>query len=190
MKEFNSQIEQRYLKKMVSELNHDSELNLGTYLSVCILETDRAIRIDNNEVVFIFNKNIYNGKDFMNDLSGLVSFIEVLKKNDLIFVHANPEILRKSEATLPENQGLTKDKLFQEKLNKFPENYGYWKIPTNLSEYVLEYIYQFVFIRPELIEYVNKKFRTPEQIRFRKTILWAWITAFIAFLGLLIALCK
>jgi hypothetical protein len=186
MREFNNKTEQDFLRQLISIQNHRIDINLGDYLAECILKTDRAIRIDNGEVALIFNRDTCDGETFIKDLAGFVSLIEVLKKNDLIFIHVNPEVLKNRETDLPLDCGLViAGSSF---LLKNDENYEYFKIPTTLSEYVLEYINQFVFIRHELIEYVNNKFCTSEQLRYTKTILWTKIAAVIAFGGLIIAL--
>lgn len=193
MKEFNSKVDKKYLQILYG-MSEDPELNLGTFLSDCIANNERYIKLNSREVTLLFNPKSDSEKKFTNDLATIISLIELLKKDGLIFVHVNPKILDNALSKTQDNnqpvegRGLTSDKLFQERIRQSPENYRGWILPTTLSGYILKYVNQFCYVRPELIDYIRNGFKTPEQLRFEKTIFWTRVTAFLAFVGLLIAL--
>ncbi|GGH48227.1 hypothetical protein IA57_04355 [Mangrovimonas yunxiaonensis] len=201
MKEFNNKTEREFLKILL-RMDEKIEVNLGTFLSKCILNNDRLIQLDNKKISLIFNFKKENELTFIKDLSIIISLIEILKDEKLIFTHINPEILNNrltKSATEPipkhiKEKGwvgvtaLTNDKEIQNKIQKNSTDYGKWELPTTLSSYILEYIDQFCYVRPELTEYINNGFNTPEQIRFQKTLFWTRIATVISFVGLLIAI--
>jgi len=201
MKEFNNKTEREFLRVLL-KMDEKIEVNLGDYLSQCVLNNDRLIQLDNKKIVLFFNIKKETELTFVKDLSAIISLIEILKDEKLIFTHINPEILNnklntsKTEPTpkqITEKGGvevlaITNDKYIQEKLLRNLTAYGKWELPTTLSGYILEYIDQFCYVRPELTEYINNNFSTPEQIRFKTTLLWTRIATFFAFLGLLIAI--
>jgi len=201
MKEFNSETERKYLRILL-KMNENIELNLGSFLSFCILENDRIIQLDERKVTLVLNIKNENERIFMNDLSIIVSLIETLKDEKLIFTHNNPEILKrtlskKSDKPLPYHlkkqgvnvaAGLTNDKDFQTKIFKNSSHYGKWELPTTLANYILEYVDTFCYVRPELVEYIENDFKTPEQLRFSKTLFYTQIASIIAFVGLIIAI--
>ena len=200
MKEFNSEIERNYLRILL-EMNNNIELNLGSFLSLCILQNDRIIQLDKGKVTLVLNIKEENERIFMKDLSIVVSLIETLKDEKLIFTHTNPEILlrtlnKRTEKPLPDHlkkqginvaAGLTNDDNFQTKIFKNPSHYGKWELPTTLANYILEYVDTFCYVRPELVEYIENDFNTPEQLRFSQTLFWTRIASIIAFIGLLVA---
>ncbi|WP_340077388.1 hypothetical protein [Leptobacterium sp. I13] len=189
MKEFNSKIERDFLK-ILSKIDKKSEVNLATYLSECILKNDRLIDIGNEKISLIFNTKKENVLTFMKDLTIIISLIEILKDEKIIFTHTNPRILKlTTEPTQKQNRinPLTNDKNIQNKIQNSTD-YGKWELPTTLSGYIFEYINEFCYVRPELTEYINNDFSTPEQIRFKKTLLWTRIATLISFVGLLIAI--
>lgn len=201
MKEFNSEIERNFLKILL-KMNKNIELNLGTFLSLCVLENDRIIKLDKGKVTLVLNIKNENERIFMSDLSVIVSLIETLKDEKLIFTHSNPEILnrtlsKRGEKPLSDKMkkdgvnvaaGLTNDKDFQKKVFKNPGHYGEWVLPTTLANYILEYIDTFCYVRPELVEYIENDFKTPEQLRFSKTLFWTQVASVIAFIGLIVAI--
>lgn len=201
MREFNNKTEQEFLL-ILNKMDENIEVNLGSYLGECVLKNDRLIQVDNKKISLIFNIKKENELNFIKDLSIIISLIEILKDEKLIFTHINPEILNNKlhqSATEPipediKNKGwvgvtaLTNDDNIQDKIQKNSTNYGKWDLPTTLSNYILEYIDEFCYVRPELTEYINNDFNTPEQLRFRKTLLWTRIATLISFLGLLIAI--
>lgn len=201
MKEFNNKKEREFLKVLL-KMDEKIEVNLGTFLSECILNNDRLIQLDDKKISLIFNFKKENELTFVKDLSIIISLIEILKDEKLIFTHINPEILNNrlnKSATEPipkhiKEKGwvgvtaLTNDKEIQNKIQRNSKDYGKWELPTTLSSYILEYIDQFCYVRPELTEYINNGFNTSEQIRFKKTLFLTRIATFISFIGLLIAI--
>ncbi len=197
MREFNNPKERAYLE-LLSEMSKNPELNLGNFVAKCILNKDRAVEIRNDEIIFFLKFTNDNEHVFINDLSGLTSLIEILKKDKLLFTHSNPRILQNkltdisSDHSEPHNGRialcLTNDDQFKVKILQSPSDYRQWVLPTTLSIYVPEYVNQFCYVRPELIDYIDNRFRTPEQLRFIQTICWTRIAAIISFMGLLIAL--
>lgn len=174
-------------------MNRDSNLNVGEFVAHCILSKDRAIQIGENEINFVLNVNDDSPGEFTKDLAGLISLVEVLKKDELLFIHSNPEILQKRSKEVlldhPKSLCLTNDDHIQEKIdNALPGNYRTWTLPTTLAGYIPEYVNQFCYVRPELIEYIDNGFYTPEQLRFKKTLFWTRAAAIVSFIGLLIAL--
>lgn len=201
MKEFNNTIERGFLK-ILNKMDEKIEVNLGDYLSQCILNNDRLIQLDNKKITLVFNFKNENELNFVKDLSIIISLIELLKDEKLIFTHINPEILNnklnKTVSTpTPKHikekgwvgvTALTNDKTIQNKIQRNSSDYGMWELPTTLSDYILEYVDQFCYLRPELTDYINNKFNTPEQLRFKKTLLWTRIATLISFIGLLAAI--
>ena len=191
MTEFKNKTDQVFLKKL-SNLSKNIEINLGTFLAECVLNNQRAINLYENRVEFFLNINEDSPEKFVNDVSIIVSLIETLKKENLIFTHANPKILKgkiTSKSNNPDEYlALTNDKNLQEKFLNNPTHYGKWELPTNLSNYILNYIDEFCFVRPELNDYVSNNFISYEEKRFKTTLFWTYIATIIAFLGLLIAI--
>lgn len=201
MREFNNKIEKEFLKILI-KMDEKIEVNLGAYLGRCILNNDRLIQLDNKEISLFFNIKNESELIFTKDLSIVISLIEILKDEKLIFIHINPEILNtklNKSATEPISDqikdkelvrviGLTNDKSIQNKIQQNSSDYGKWDLPTTLSNYILEYVNQFCYVRPELTDYVNNEFNTPEQLRFKKTLFWTRIATLISFIGLLIAI--
>jgi len=201
MREFNNKTEREFLM-ILNKMNENIEVNLGTYLSQCILNNDRLIQLDNKKISLIFNIKNENELTFIKDLSTVISLIELLKDEKLIFTHINPEILNNrlnQSATEPipdhiKDKGwvgvtaMTNDENIQNKIQQNSSHYGKWDLPTTLSNYILEYVDQFCYIRPELTDYINNEFNTPEQLRFKKTLFWTRIATLISFIGLLIAI--
>ena len=195
MIEFNNTKEKKFLTILL-EMSKEIEINLGTFLALCILNKDRIVEIKTGNVNLIFNVKIESELDFVNELCEIISLIETLKDEKLIFVHTNPEILKRTLANknysnpiegFEKVNALTNDKLINEKIATNSTHYGKWELPTNLSEFLLKYVNEFCFLRPELSEYIINNFRTSEQIRFQKNLLWTQIAAVISFIGLLIA---
>ncbi len=201
MKEFNNKTEREFLKVLL-KMDEKIEVNLGDFLSECILKNDRLIQFDDKKITLIFNFQNENELTFVKDLSIVISLIEILKDEKLIFTHINPQILenklnKSATEQIPKHikekgwvryTALTNDKEIQNKIQKNSANYGKWELPTTLSSYILEYIDQFCYVRPELTEYINNGFNTSEQIRFRKTLFWTRIATIFSFIGLLIAI--
>jgi hypothetical protein len=201
MREFNNKTEREFLM-ILNKMNEKVEINLGSYLAESILSNDRLIQLDNKKISLIFNIKNESELTFIKDLSIIISLIEILKDDKLIFTHINPQILNNTlnqSATkpIPDNikdkdwvgvTALTNDKNIQNKIQQNSSHYGKWDLPTTLSNYILEYVDQFCYVRPELTEYISNNFNTPEQLRFKKTLLWTQIATLISFIGLLIAL--
>jgi hypothetical protein len=201
MREFNNKIEREFLE-ILNEMDKNIEVNLSSYLSQCILKNDRLIQLDDKKVTLIYNIKKESELSFIKDLSIVISLIEVLKDERLIFTHINPEILNSTlnkYATQPtpdhiKNKGwegvtgLTNDKNLESKIQQNSSSYGKCVLPTTLSNYIIEYVDQFCYVRPELTEYIKNKFNTPEQLRFKTTLFWTQIATIIAFIGLLIAI--
>lgn len=196
MIEFNNSKEKKYLTILL-EMSKQIEVNLGTFLALCILNNDRVVEIKTGNINLIFNIKNESELIFLNELCEIISLIETLKDEKLISVHTNPEILKKTlqNTNFPnltegfeKVNALTNDKLITDKISKNSNDYGKWELPTNLSEFVLKYVNEFCFIRPELSEYINSNFKTTEQIRFQNNLFWTQIAAVISFIGLLIAI--
>jgi hypothetical protein len=191
MTEFKNKTDQDYLKKL-SNLSKNTELNLGTFLAECILNDQRAINLYENKVEFFLNINEDSPENFVNDVSIIVSLIETLKKENLIFSHTNPKILKDkitSKSNNPDEYlALTNDKNLKMKFDNNPTHFAKWELPTTLSSYILNYVDEFCFVRPELSDYINNNFISYEEKRFKTTLFWTYIATGIAFLGLLIAL--
>jgi hypothetical protein len=185
MKEFNNKTEREFLKNLFN-MRNDISINFGEYLSSCVLKKDRAIRVDTDDANLIFNKREGDGKEFINDVQIIVSLIESLKEDKLIFTHSNTKILQKDKDT-QKAKALVYDKELEKNMHATPQNYAQLVLPTTLSGYIKDYIGQFCYIRPELIDYINDNFQTREQIRFGKTLFWTRFAAFIAFTGLILA---
>lgn len=201
MREFNNKTEQNFLL-ILNKMDEKIEVNLGDYLGQCILNNDRFIQLENRKITLIFNIKNENELNFVKDLSIIISLIEILKNEKSIFTHTNPKILNSrlnessveslqqkinSEGSIKAN-GLTNDSNFQNKIIKNPTNYGRWELPTTLSNYILNYVDEFCYVRPELTEYIKNDFNTAEQLRFKKTLRLTQIATFFSFLGLLIAI--
>lgn len=201
MREFNNKTEREFLK-ILNKMDEKIEVNLGTYLSQCILNNNRLIQLDNKKISLIFNIKNESELTFIKDLSIIISLIELLKDEKLIFTHINPEILnnrlnKSATEPVPEHikekgwvgvTALTNDENIQNKIQQNSSDYGKWDLPTTLSNYILEYVDQFCYVRPELTDYINNEFNTTEQLRFKKTLLWTRIATLISFFGLLIAI--
>jgi hypothetical protein len=190
MREFTNLTERSYLKSLSKMSKQQPNLNLGDFFSQCILKEDRLIMIHENEVILLFRCGIDAEKEFVKDIAGLISMIEILKEDKLLFLHENPDIL---QIALHKNCGnivssLTNDKRMQEKVYQSPANYGQMKLPTTLAKYIPNYVGQFCYVRPELVEYIDNEFCWTEEVRFKKTLFWTRGAAIIAFMGLLIAL--
>jgi hypothetical protein len=197
MREFNSNTDREYLE-ILNEMNKKIEISLDQFLGECILKKERAIKLDNKKVTLLFNMEEDNELSFVKDLSIVISLIEVLRNDKLIFTHINPTTLtralneheNKNKDTPDHTRGaiITQDKEIQSKLDKNSSNYGLWELPTTLSNYILEYVGEFFYVRPELTEYINNKFNTAEQLRFKTTLKWTYVATAIALAGLLIAI--
>ncbi|PKL03350.1 MAG: hypothetical protein CVV55_00335, partial [Synergistetes bacterium HGW-Synergistetes-2] len=75
------------------KMDEKIEVNLGDFLSECILKNDRLIQFDDKKITLIFNFQNENELTFVKDLSIVISLIEILKDEKLIFTHINPQIL-------------------------------------------------------------------------------------------------
>jgi hypothetical protein len=195
MKEFNNKQEREYLT-ILNEMSKMIEVNLGSFLAKCVLKEDRIVQIDSKKTNLIFNLKKENATNFVKDLSIIVSLIETLRNEGLIFIHTNPAIRNRYVNTDKENSsiergtkitGLTDDKNLQPKIDANPSTYGKWELPTTLADYLMKYVDEFCYVRPELIDYVNNNFRTSEQARFKTTLGWTQLATLLAFVGLVIA---
>ncbi|WP_405250381.1 hypothetical protein [Dokdonia sp. Asnod3-C12] len=191
MTDFNNKIDQDFLNVLLN-LSTNTEVNLGTFVSNCILKEERAINIYENKVELYLNIEKEKLENFINDLSIVVSLIETLKKDNLIFTHNNPEILKQTISTKSKNpdiySALTCDNELEEKYRKNPDVYRKWELPTTLGNYILTYVDEFCYVRPELKEYINNGFISQTKLRFITTLRWTYVAIIIAFLGLLVAI--
>ncbi|MDR2549921.1 MAG: hypothetical protein LBD10_06970 [Desulfobulbus sp.] len=188
MKEFYNKKEREFLIRLLN-MNNNVSVNLGEYMSSCVLKRDRAARVETEYVTIVFNIKNENEYIIVNDIQIIVSLIESLKNDNLIFIHSNNKILEINIAQRGEKSIiLTSDKGFQAKIYANSDNYRHLPLSTTISEYIKDYVGQFCYIRPELIDYIGNNFQTPDQVRFRKTLFWTRLTAFFAFIGLLAAI--
>ena len=78
-------------------------------------------------------------------------------KNDLIFIHSNPE---KSSSTT----GLLTKNINQDYLNTYKDSLGRLPIPTDIFDKIIRYIRSYVICGTEIKFLVENEFKTQEQI--------------------------
>jgi len=175
-----------------------TEVNLGSFLAKCVLKEDRSVQFDSGKTNLIFNRKKENVTNFVKDLSIIVSLIETLRNEGLIFIHTNPAIRNmygnNKKGNTATGSGtkvagaLTDDKNLQSKIDANPSTYGEWELPTTMADYLIKYVDEFCYVRPELTDYVNNNFLTTEQARFKTILGWTRLATFLAFIGLVIAI--
>lgn len=177
------------LEKLITLTNDKS--NLADFMTTCIL-FNRAIILDSelNELMLV-TKSQNDLQAFIDDLLNFISQIEYLRKNNLIFVHKNPELSIQTSNMLPSNNSkkftLSGIKNLQELIsNNSPELY--YATLNTIFYYMDEYISSFIYVRLELRKFVENGFKSKEDLRFEKTICLTRFAVIISFLGLIIAI--
>mgnify|MGYP006176710857 FL=1 len=134
-----SDFEKTALKKIT--LINPERSNIGDFIADIILK-DRGIEVDDvNKTISLWY--LKTDKDAITEFFELVSLLTYLEKNDLIFIHSNPE---KSSSTT----GLLTKNINQDYLNTYKDSLGRLPIPTDIFDKIIRYIRSYVICGTEI----------------------------------------
>jgi hypothetical protein len=164
---------------------------IADYMAICILNNRAIIIYPEDNKLQLVTENKSDNKVFIDDLLNFISLIEYLRRNNLIFIHKNPEIHIQPTIVLPDGNlkksVLNKIDNFERRVAENMNQFHFTFINT-IFGYINEYISSFIYVRSELKDYVKNNFSSIEDRRFRKTIFWTRLAAGISFLGLITAI--
>jgi hypothetical protein len=184
MREFNSKKDRKFLRKLF-KVSRNPEINLLNYISDCILYSNRLIKFKGNSVYLVLLDNPKEQESFVLNLMAISSLINILIKEDLIFVHENRGLTQNILNSTNET-GISSDDDIYKKINQMI--FREWEIPTDLSETLISFANKYIYVRPELREYIKNNFKTNEQLRHDQVLFWTRIAAIASIIGLFIAL--
>jgi hypothetical protein len=148
-----SEFEKKIINKLIAIDPIDS--NAGTFIADTILE-NRGIKIEEQELI-ISLWYLKTDKKAISEFFELISLLNYLEKNDLIFIHSNPE------RPIGTRDFLTKN-IDQHYLDSRKDDLVSMPIPTDIFERIVRYLRSYLICGTEIKVLVTNKFKTQEQI--------------------------
>ncbi len=152
-----SEFEKKMISKIAAITLEDS--NLGDLIANAILE-NRVIEIEEGKrmIVLWYLKTDENA---VIELFELISLLNYLEKNYLIFIHSNPERPIGRERFITNN---VDQQYFDNRINDFERQ----PIQTDIFDRIIKYIRSFLVCGTELKALVKNDFKSQEQIAHEK----------------------
>ncbi|HQA92428.1 MAG TPA: hypothetical protein PL115_02025 [Bacteroidales bacterium] len=150
-----SEFEKKIIRQITAIIPENS--NIGDFIVNTIL-LDRAIEVRNKTIIFLHLKNDVSA---ISEFLELISLLNYLEKNDLIFIHSNPEISIETDFVLKNN-------INQQFINERVDDLKKVYFSTNVLEIIIRYVKSFLICGTELKALVKNDFKSQEQIAHEK----------------------
>jgi hypothetical protein len=171
-----SEFEKSILKKLVNE-EDVFKLNILVFIRESILK-NRAIIIDEQKknINLVYKKS---DTSFIPEFFEIISLIQYLEKNHLIFKHTYSESF---DGTLI-SKTYTKENIIN------PENEDiYIPIPSDVYDLIISYKQGYIIAGTEIKFFVKNKFKSQDDLNHSKEMRIAYCSLVLAFIGLVFAL--
>jgi hypothetical protein len=149
-----------YEQKIIKELVQTDILksNVLDFISSTVL-FNRGIEVKEGAktISLLYFKN---DKNALNEFFEVISTIDYLEKNNLIFVHSNYDS--------PKKGNFVSKNITQELLNKKADEFLIQPIPTNIFDLIIKYKDSYFYVGAELKKILANNFKTDEQINNEK----------------------
>jgi hypothetical protein len=148
--------EQKFIKELIQ--TDISKSNILDFISNTVL-FNRGIEIkeDSKQISLTYLKT---DKNALSDFFEVISTINYLEKNNLIFVHSNYNSLQKGN--------FVSKNITQELYNNRNAEFITQPIPTNIYDLIINYKISYFYVVPELMKIFENNFKTDEQIYHEK----------------------